>query len=156
MNRLVAFSAIILVTIGLTGCPANQSQLQKAATASQQAMIVVQSFQQGEIAAYNQGKQCAASGAPGCVVISDADHLFIQQSVQTVAELDKTANSCIAAAPNAGAAVACANTAMSTITQLQADGNLHIKSVTAKQSFEIAMVGANTALQVIATILGGK
>lgn len=156
MNRLLAISATLLVAIGLTGCPANQSQLQKAATASQQAMIVVQSFQQGEIAAYNQGKQCVSSGAQGCIVISDADHLFIQQSVQTIAQLDKTTNTCIAAAPNTGAAVTCASSAISTISQLEADGNTHIKSAQAKQAFDIAMVGANTALQVITTILGGK
>ena len=140
----------------MTGCPANQSQLQKAATASEQAMIVVQGFQQGEILAYNQGKACAATGVSGCVIISDADHLFIQQSVQTLARLDKTTNACIGSAGANSAAAACATAAISTIDQLQADGALHIKSVTAEQDFAIAMIGAKTALNVIATILGGK
>ena len=154
-SRAVAVIALAaLVMLVLTGCPANQSQLQKAATASQQAMIIVQGFQQGETMAYNQGKACA--GSPGCLVISDEDHLFIQQSVETVARLDKTTNVCIASAGTSAAAVTCANSSIATIDQLQADGALHLKSPTAKQEFAIAMIGARTALNVIATILGGK
>ena len=140
----------------LCGCPANQSQLQKAATASREAVTVVQGFQQGEILAYNQGKTCAQSGAQGCVVISDEDHLFIQQSVSTIFELDKTTNTCIGAAGSASVAVTCANSAIVAIDQLQAQGALHIKSASAKQEFEIAMIGARTALVIISTILGGK
>lgn len=154
MRRLTTIVLASAMALVLAGCPANQSQLQKAATASEQAMIVVQGFQQGEILAYNQGKACAAAGTQGCVVISDSDHLFIQQSIQTVATLDKTTNACIASAGTASAATTCANTAITSITQLQADGDLHIKSVSAKQDFDLAMIGARTALNVIATILG--
>lgn len=154
MKKIPGTILLAIALAGLTGCPANTSQLQKAATASEQAMIVVQGFQQGEILAYNQGKACA--GTPGCLVISDDDHLFIQQSVETIARLDKTTNSCIGSAGTPAAAVTCANTAIAAIDQLQADGSLHIKSVTAKQDFSLAMIGAKTALTVIATILGGK
>jgi hypothetical protein len=155
MKRIAVFLCVLCASL-LTGCPANQSQLQKAATASEQAMIVVQGLQQGEIAAYNQGKACAQAGTAGCVVISDSDHLFIQQSVETIATLDQTTNTCIGAAGTAGAAVTCANTAITGIAQLQADGDLHIKSATARQDFDLAMIGAKTALNVIATVLGGN
>lgn len=158
MRKLASLGTVsLLIVLLLAGCPANTSQLQKAATASQQAMIVVQGFQQGEILTYNRGKACQASGVgAGCILISDEDHLLIQQSVQAIAEIDKTVNTCIGAAGTAGAAVSCANSAVSQITQLQADGDSHLKSTTAKQDFDIAMIGARTALSVIATILGGK
>ena len=156
VTAVISLAGLCIVTAMLTGCPANQSQLQKAATASEQAMIVVQGFQQGEILAYNQSKVCVASGSTGCVVISDSDHLFIQQSVETIARLDKTTNVCIGSAGTAGAAVTCANTAITEITQLQADGDLHIKSATAKQDFDLALIAARTTLNVIATILGGN
>ena len=156
MNRTLFKLAFILTAFPLIGCPANQSQLQKAATASDHAMIVVQGFQQGEILAYNQGKTCVATGAKGCVVISDSDHLFIQQSVETIATLDKTTNTCIASAGTASAATTCANTAINSIVQLQTDGDLHIKSAQAKQDFDLAMIGAKVALNVISTILGGN
>ena len=153
MNRITTLLLASVLALGLAGCPANQSTLQKAAVASEQAMIVVQGFQQGEILAYNQGKLCA--GQPGCVVISDSDHLFIQQSVETIARLDKTTNGCIGSAGTPAAAVTCANSAIATIAQLQADGDLHIKSSTARQDFDLALIGAKTALNIIATLLGG-
>jgi hypothetical protein len=153
MILLVLLGPLVL---GLTGCPANQSQLQKAATASEQAMIVVQGFQQGEIMTYNEGQKCVASGASGCIVISSADHLFIEQSVSSIAQLDKTVNGCIGSAGTGAAAASCANTAITTIQQLQTDGDLHIKSVQARQDFDLAMIGARTALAVISTILGGS
>lgn len=158
MKRITAVFAATALALLLMGCPSSttQSQLQQAATASEQAMIVVQGFQQGEILAYNQGKSCVAAGTQGCVVISDADHLFIQQSIETIATLDKTTNTCIGAAGTSAAAVTCANTAVTSIGQLQADGDLRIESVTAKQDFDLAMIGAKTALTVIATILGGN
>ena len=156
LGALALIAVALPLMLGLTGCPANQSQLQKAATASEQAMVVVQGFQQGEILAYNQGKACELAGTPGCVVISDADHLFIQQSVETIATLDKTTNACIRSAGTSAAAVSCASTAIASIAQLQADGDLHIKSATAKQDFDLAMIGAKTALNVISTILGGN
>ena len=156
MKRILLASIALVMSLGIVGCPANQSQLQKAATASEQAMIVVQGFQQGEILAYNQGKTCVASDAQGCVVISDSDHLFIQQSIETLARLDKTTNGCIASAGTNAAAATCATSAIATIDQLQADGALHLKSVTAKQDFALAMIGARTALNVIATLLGGN
>jgi hypothetical protein len=145
MKRFALLAALAVgLCITLTGCPANQSQLQKAATASEQAMIVVQGFQQGEILAYNQG------------VIPAQDHLFIQQSVETVYRLDKTTNTCIGSAGTDAAAATCATSAIATIDQLQTDGALHLKSAQAKQDFALAMIGAKTALNVIATMLGGK
>ena len=158
-------AAVACLCLMLAGCPTGtstkQSLLQKAAIASQQAMIVVQGFQQGEILTYNQGKSCvaAATDAPSkaqCVVISDEDHLFIQQSLESIFKLDKTTNTCIGSATTPTAAAACANSAVTTIEQLQTDGALHIKSVSARQDFALAMMGAKTTLSVVATILGGK
>ena len=155
-RRIFAVLAGLALAVGMTGCPANQSQLQKAATASEQAVIVVQGFQQGEILAYNQGNECVAAGKQGCIVISKEDHLFIQQSVEAVYRLDKTVNSCIASANTNAAAAACATSAITTIDQLQVDGALHLKSATAEQDFALAMIGAKTTLGVIATLLGGN
>ena len=154
MKRILGLVAAFAVTLSMVGCPANTSQLQKAATASEQAVIVVQGFQQGEILAYNQGKAC--DGTPNCLVISDEDHLFIQQSVKTIYTLDKTTNTCIAMAGSTAGAVTCANSAIATVSQLQADGAMRLKSPTAKQDFALAMTGAKAALQVISTILGGN
>lgn len=156
MRKFALTAVLALAAIGMIGCPANQSQLQKAATASEQAMVVVQGFQDGETLAYNQGKTCAQTGSTGCVIISDEDHLFIQQSVRTIYRLDKTTNNCIGAASSSSAAVTCANDAIATITQLQAEGATHLKSATAKQDFALAMIGTKTALNVIATLLGGN
>jgi len=164
-KAVVPLFLLFTVTMFLCGCPAStgmtQTQLQKAATASQQAMIVVQGFAQGETLAYNQGKTCLAvattpAATSACVVISDADHLFIQQSVVTIATLDQTTNTCIGAAATSTAAATCANTAIATITQLQADGTLKIKSPTAQQDFSLALIGAKTALVTITTLLGGS
>ena len=156
MKRILAIISVAAVALMMAGCPANQSTLQKAATASEQAVIVVQGFQQGEILAYNQGKTCVQSGAQNCVAISDEDHLFIQQSVETVFRLDKTVNTCIETATTTTAAQMCATSAIATVDQLQADGQLHIKSASAKQDFSLAMIGSKTALNVISTMLGGN
>ena len=156
MKRITVLAAVGLMALALVGCPANQSQLQKAATASEQAMNVVVGFQQGEILAYDQGKACVATGAQNCIVISDNDHLFIQQSVKDVLELDKTTNTCIGSAGTASGAVSCADFAISAITQLQSDGALRLKSPTAKQDFALAMDGAKGVLATIKIILGGN
>ena len=156
MKRIICIAFAGVLALGMVGCPANQGQLQKAATASEDAMIVVRGLQQGETLAYNQGKACVAAGNQGCVVISDSDHLFIQQSVETIFRLDKTTNACILAAQTDAAAATCATSAIATIDQLQTDGALHLKSPTAEQDFALAMIGAKTTLGVIATLLGGN
>ena len=76
MKRVIALTCLMLVAIVLTGCPAqNGSQLQQAATASENAAIIMQGFENAEITAHTQG------------LIPDADHQFIQKEVATVAAL---------------------------------------------------------------------
>jgi hypothetical protein len=159
MKRMIMTIALTYLAMMLSGCPSgtSQSQLQKAATASEQAMIVVQGFQQGEILAYGQGKSCQASPVTTtCVIISDEDHLFIQQSLQTIFTLDKTVNTCIGTAGTKTAAVTCTDTAVASIDQLQAEGLTHIKSVPAKQDYSLVMISVKSALTIIKTMLEGS
>ena len=94
MKKYIAFASLVLVAIVLTGCPAqNGSQLQQAAQASENAAIIMQGFENAEIAAYQQG------------LIPAADHQFIQKEVATVAALGKTTDSCIAGTATPLAAV---------------------------------------------------
>ena len=145
MKRITVLLSLSLVSAGalfLTGCPAKSNQLQEAAQASENAAIIVQGFQNAEIAAHQQG------------LISDADHQFIQKELLTVATLGQTTDSCIAAAANSTGAVGCISTAVTEIDQINADGGLYIKSATAKQDFSIAMTGVKTVLVSIETMLG--
>ena len=142
MKRLI-LAGIAPVIFMLTGCPAqNGSQLQQAAQASENAAIIMQGFENGEIAAYQQG------------LIPVADHQFIQKEVATVAALGKTTDSCIGAAGTPGGAVSCINTALNEIDQINADGGLYLKSAAAKQDFTLAMTGIKTVLVSIETMLG--
>lgn len=143
MKKYIAFASLVLVAIVLTGCPAqNGSQLQQAAQASENAAIIMQGFENAEIAAYQQG------------LIPAADHQFIQKEVATVAALGKTTDSCIASAATPGGAVSCINTALTEIDQINSDGGLYLKSATAKQDFTLAMTGIKTVLVSIETMLG--
>lgn len=163
MKPFFALSSLFALTLMLCGCPSNVSQtkLQKAATASEQAMVVVEGFQQGEILTYNQGKTCITSAMTetakaACIVIPDEDHLFIQQSVMALFRADKTINTCILNAANSVAASACANEGIDLVSRLESDGTLHLKSPTAKQDFAITMLGVKSTLIVISTIMGGS
>ena len=143
MKRVIALTCLMLVAIVLTGCPAqNGSQLQQAATASENAAIIMQGFENAEITAHTQG------------LIPDADHQFIQKEVATVAALGKTTDSCIATAGTSTGAVSCLSTAITEIDQINSDGGLYLKSASAKQDFSLAMTGIKTVLVSIETMLG--
>lgn len=145
MKRASVLLPLSIMAIGalfLTGCPAKSNQMQEAAQASENAAIIVQGFQNAEIAAHQQG------------IISDADHQFIQKELLTVSALGQTTDSCIAAAANSTGAVGCITTAVTEIDQINADGGLYIKSAAAKQDFSIAMTGVKTVLVSIETMLG--
>ena len=141
MKQFRALFALAFALL-LTGCPAGTTQ-QQAAQAADNASIVVQNFQQAEILAYQQG------------AIPAADHQFIEQQLLTVSALGKTTDSCIRTATNAAGSITCANTAIATIDQLNAQGALALKSTQAKTDYAIAMLGLRTALATIVTLEGG-
>ena len=145
MNKVkLALLASILICVALlVAC--TDAQRQQAAQAAQDASIVVKDFQQGEILAYQQG------------AIPADDHMFIQESLITVATTGKTLDSCIRSVTNNAGIVACANTAVNTIDALNSAGALKLKSDKAKTTFQLAMIGTRTSLAIIATIFtGGK
>lgn len=142
MKKLASFTLTLLATLFLAGCPSGTNQ-QKIAQAAQNASIAVQGFQQIEITAHNNK------------AITDADHQFIQQQLISVAQMGKTADSCIKVATTKQGVIQCVTTAITTIDQLEQNGALGIKSEDAKQKYQIALTGVRTALGVIVTIEGG-
>lgn len=140
MKRIASFA--ILFVLPLTGCP--KAQLQNAAQASENAAIIVQGLETAEIAAHNQG------------LIPDADHLFIQQQVQSLAAIGKTTDACIGSAGSTGGAVTCINTAIAQVQVIQNNGGLYLKSAQAKSEFSLAISGVETVLQSIVTVLDGQ
>jgi PBP1b-binding outer membrane lipoprotein LpoB len=143
MKRITALASLALVALILTGCP-NTSQRVQAAQAAENASIIVNGFEQGEIAAHDQG------------LIPDPDHLFIQKSMRTVAAMGKTTDGCIGTTTSNAGIVSCINTAIGTVDQLNKDGALYLKSDKAKTDFALAMLGTRTSLAVITVLLGGK
>jgi hypothetical protein len=139
-----AFAVLVIggMVAMLTGCPANISQQQQAAQASENAAIVVQGLQSSEIALYSQG------------LVSTDDHRFIQTNIATVAALGKTTDACIKAAGNKTAIGGCLNTAVLEIDQINTNGGLYIKSDQAKKDFQLAMTGVKSVLLTVETMLG--
>lgn len=133
--------ALLPLALCLTGCPSGSQQ--DAAKASLQVTIVMQSAQQAEIAARNQG------------VISDSDHRFIQQQFINLGRADKAANDCIENANNKGAVIACLNTAVNAVNQSQQEGTLGIKSDNAKATFTLAVTSIKGVLEAIIASFGG-
>lgn len=143
---ITAIAGLVLgaTCVGLIGCPANSAtQLQQAATASENAAVIVQGFQNAEIAAHTQG------------LISDADHQFIEREIGTVAQLGKTTDTCIASAAAQSGALSCINAAVTELDTINANGGLYIKSPAAKADFQVAMTGVKAVLVAIETTLGG-
>ncbi len=148
MNRNYAQKILLAIVVGwvaapLIGCPSGSNQ-QQIALAAENASIAVQGFQQVEIAAHQAGS------------ISNEDHQFIQEELIAVGAAGKAADSCIQIATSKQGVINCVNTAISTIDQINSAGALHIKSVDAKQKYQIALTGVRTALAVIITIEGGS
>jgi len=144
MKRIAVLAGVFSVAVMLTGCPANVNQRQQVAQAAQNASIIVAGFQQGEIVAFQQG------------AIPQADHAFIQKELLTVATVGKALDSCILTTTSNPGIVACANTAVGAIDQINTDGGLYLKSDKARTTFQLAMIGVKTAISVIATIFGGQ
>lgn len=143
LGLLLLIIALPVIGLGLTACP-NTTQRQQAAQAAQNASIIVQGFQQGEIAAHDQK------------LIPDDDHVFIQKELITLSGIGKTTDSCIATTTTNPGIIACINTAVAEVDQINKDGGLYLKSDKAKTDFQLAMVGVKTALSVISTVLGGQ
>lgn len=145
MNRNYAQKVLLLVALGWValptiGCPAGTQQ--SAAKASLQVTVVMQSAQQGEIAAHNNH------------LIPDNEHQFIQKQFITLAEADKAANACISAAPNKGAVIACLDTAVATVDGINREGGTFLKSPAAQANFTLALTSVKSILQTIEATLG--
>ena len=167
-KRFLLLPFLLVISLLSSGFSCSSIQRTQVAQAGQDASTVIKGFQISEINTYIAGKQCLAqpiyqsvtpdssAPRPACIVISDEDHVFIQQSLVTVAKSGKTLDSCIRSTTSNLGTIACVNAAIATIDQLNNDGALHIKSVQARTDYQLAMIGTKTALSVITTILGGK
>ncbi len=143
MKRIFALTAGALATICLVGCPLNSTQQQQAAQASLQASTVLQTAQQGEIAAFKAG------------LIPAADHQFIETQFEDVAGVGRTVDSCIGAASNKTGVFTCLNTAIGQIDQMNSSGGLYLKSAQAKEDYTLAMTAVRTVLASIEATMGG-
>lgn len=130
-----------IVVWAAAGC--SPTQQKQVAQALQTSAIIVQTFQQGEIAAHQAG------------TIPDADHLFIQKQLLSLAQSGKAADSCVKTATNKAGWLACLTTEAGTIDALNQEGALYLKSDKAKTDFNLAMIGIRTSLQTIEAVLGG-
>jgi hypothetical protein len=161
MKRLIALAGTLAISAMLTGCPSGTQQ-QQAAQAAANVVDVVKAAEQAEIQTYNQGQQCVSAAVTDaqkavCIVIPQADHAFIQKQFISIGTVGKTLDTCIrlTTGGNAGI-VACANTASATVTSLNDQGALYLKSDRAKTIFGGVMSAVNLGIQTIATVLGGK
>lgn len=154
MKRLIGALVICLM---LAGCPSGTNQ-QKIAVAVENAAISLQGIQQGEIAAYNDGQACLASATDKstCIVIPASDHQFIQQQFLSLSAIGKTTDSCIKTATTNNGWIQCTTTAVNGINTINQQGGLYLKSDKAKSEFTLAITSISSALQTVATILGGQ
>lgn len=141
MKRLAVLS--MFLALPLIGCPLNSTQQQQAAQASLQASTVLKTAQQGEIAAFNSG------------LIPAADHQLIEEQFENVAQLGKTADSCIGSASGSAGVFTCLNTAISAIDTINTNGGLQLKSAQAKEDYALAMTAVRTVLASIEATMGG-
>ena len=156
----IKFLFASLAALILAGCPSPTAQ-QNAAKASQVASAAVVAAQQGEITVYNTGQQClAAAQSPAqqgaCIVIPPDDHQFLQREFVAISELGKTLDSCILGSTTTAGTVACANTALVTVNQINADGALALKSDKAKTTFQLVITSVQVGIQTIQALLGGS
>ena len=138
---------IFVIALGLTvgwlcGCPSGSQQ--DAAKASLQVTVVMQSAQQGEIAAHNSK------------LITDEEHAFIQRQFISLAEADKAANLCISQAQNKGAVISCLNAAVSAVDSINQNGSTFLKSPAAQANFNLALTSVKSILQTIEATMGGQ
>ena len=143
MKKLFIIAGLALATLCLAGCPTGTVQ-QKAAQASKEAAAGVQAFQTAETLAHQQG------------LIPDADHVIIKDYLFQVAQMGEAADSCIRTSTTTTGVTACVNTAIATVTTLNTEGALHLKSAKAQSDFTAAMGGLKNALTVINTMIGGS
>ncbi len=154
------FFALFAATLLLVGCPTG-SQQKQAAQADENVSSVLNAASQSEVTAFNQGQQCLQAAATdvqkaSCVVIPIADHEFIQTQFRSVAEAQKALNTCIVTASNGNAGIiTCVQTASNTISTLNSQGALYLKSDKAKTIYSGVMSAVNIGIQTIATVLGG-
>ena len=144
MKRIAAILAVTGLSVMLSGCPMNTSQLQQVATALNNTSIVVKDAQQAEIIALNQG------------LISPADDIFIQQELTALSQLGKTTDACVLSAGNTAATLACVKAEITTIGQIQVNGAIGLKSDKAKSTFAAITNSAYLVVTAVYNTLGGK
>jgi len=139
MKKLFFLAPLALL---LAGCPAANQQ--KVAQAVNNISIITAGLQQAEISAHQQG------------LIPDGDHRFVEQQMLSLAQAGKAADACIRTATNTAGDIACINTVISTVDQINAQGGLALKSEKAKTEFQTAMASIKTVLESIEIALGGQ
>ena len=87
-------------------------------------------------------------------MISDSDHVFIEQQMATLGQAGTAVDVCIANANSNSAVSTCITTILNTVTQINAEGGTYLKSPTAKTDFSLAMTGLQAALESIQTMIG--
>lgn len=142
LARLSIWLALPLLALSLTGC--TPATLAKLAQASDNASIIMKGLESAVNAAHTQG------------LIPDADDLFIQQSVSTVASAGTTLDACIRGAGSTNGAVVCISGTMTQLQTLQSEGALHLKSPQAISDFSIAISSVQTLLASVETTVTGQ
>lgn len=135
------FAFLSVLALFLAGCPTATQE--KAAQASLEASIVIQTGQQAEIAAFNQQ------------LIPVSEHQFIETQFGSLAVIGKTADSCIAGANAQAATLVCLNTALNGVDSIYSNGGLYLKSQQARSIYQVAVGGFRSALASIIVALGG-
>jgi len=149
--------ALLLVPLLLLiGCPSGTNQ-QKAANAAKNVAVFLQQSQQAELTVFNNGQSCLQTAADklSCIVITTQEHVFIEEQFKTLAEADKTLDSCIRVATNTAGIVTCVNSAVVTVDQLNSQGALYLKSDKAKSTYAAVMTAVKLGIQTVSTVLGG-
>jgi hypothetical protein len=139
MKKLLFLAPLVLL---LTGCPAANQQ--KVAQAVNNIAIITVGLQQSEISAHQQG------------LIPDDDHRFIEQQLLTLGTAGKAADACIRTATDAKGDVACIDTVVATVDNINSQGGLFLKSAKAKGDFQTAMAAVKTVLLSVETVIGPK
>ena len=144
MKRIMIAAVLALFSVGLSGCPMSTSQRQQVAVALDNTSMVIKDAQQAEIIAVGQG------------LISPQDDLLVQQEIIALTKLGKTTDACVLSAVDTASSLGCIKSELATISTIQADGALNIKSDKAKGIFNAVMNSATAVVNGVYTALGGK
>jgi len=150
------FFFLVPFVLLLAGCPSGTNQ-QKAANVAKNVATFVKQAQNTEIMVFNSGQSCLVSNpdGKGCIVITQEEHVFLEQQFKAIFTLDNTLDSCIRTSTTTAGIVQCADTAVNTVDDLNSQGVLQLKSDKARSTFTSVISAVKLGIQSISTILGG-